>query len=179
EGRYTKQILYGVEYLICILRFGAFVEPVFRRYTKQILYGVEYLHTNNVIHRDIKGGNIMLMPNGVIKLIDFGCAKRLCMNLSLSRSSMLHSIKGTPYWMAPEVIRETGHGTKSDIWQVLISDTILSIGCTVYEMATGSPPWSDMQPMAAIFSIGSGSTVPQMGESFSKLARDFTSACMT
>ncbi|XP_028518151.1 mitogen-activated protein kinase kinase kinase 19 [Exaiptasia diaphana] len=149
---------------------GTFVEPVFRRYTRQILCGVEYLHVNNVVHRDIKGGNIMLMPNGVIKLIDFGCAKRLCMNLSLSRSSMLNSIKGTPYWMAPEVIKETGAGTKSDIW---------SIGCTVFEMATGSPPWSEMQPMAAIFSIGNGSTVPRLGESFSQLARDFTTACMT
>ena len=62
----------------------------------------------------------MLMPNGVIKLIDFGCAKRLCMNLEAGHSGsnkrLLKSMRGTPYWMAPEVVMETGHGTKSDIW---------------------------------------------------------------
>ena len=68
------------------------------------------------IFRDIKGGNVMLMPNGVIKLIDFGCAKRLCINLSMGQSEILKSMKGTPYWMAPEVVNETGHGKKSDIW---------------------------------------------------------------
>lgn len=73
----------------------------------------------NVYRRDIKGGNIMLMPTGVIKLIDFGCAKRMCINLSMSRSQILKSMKGTPYWMAPEVVNETGHGRKSDIWLVL------------------------------------------------------------
>lgn len=58
------------------------------------------------------------MPNGVIKLIDFGCAKRLCINLSMGQSQILKSMKGTPYWMAPEVVNETGHGKKSDIWSV-------------------------------------------------------------
>ena len=71
--------------------------------------------------RDIKGGNIMLMPNGVIKLIDFGCAKRLCLNVNAGNSShgssrLLKSMRGTPYWMAPEVVKEIGYGTKSDIW---------------------------------------------------------------
>ena len=73
----------------------------------------------STISRDIKGANVMLMPNGVIKLIDFGCAKRLCINLSLSQAEILKSMKGTPYWMAPEVVNETGHGKKSDIWSVL------------------------------------------------------------
>ena len=72
--------------------------------------------------RDIKGANVMLMPNGVIKLIDFGCAKRLCINLSLSQAEILKSMKGTPYWMAPEVVNETGHGKKSDIWLVWVLD---------------------------------------------------------
>ncbi|KAK6190356.1 hypothetical protein SNE40_002244 [Patella caerulea] len=151
-------------------RFGALEESVFRRYTKQILEGVEYLHNNEVIHRDIKGGNVMLMPNGIIKLIDFGCAKRLCFNLSMSQSQILKSMKGTPYWMAPEVVSETGHGKKSDIW---------SIGCTVFEMATRKPPWSNMNPMAAIFAIGSNRPVPELAETFSVLARKFVSDCLT
>jgi len=73
-----------------------------------------------VTDRDIKGGNVMLMPDGVIKLIDFGCAKKLCVNVTSDSPSplMLRSMRGTPYWMAPEVVNEEGHGTKSDIWQV-------------------------------------------------------------
>lgn len=71
------------------------------------------------VDRDIKGGNVMLMQNGVIKLIDFGCAKRLCLNIGSSapsNSRLLKSMRGTPYWMAPEVVKEEGHDTKSDIW---------------------------------------------------------------
>uniref|UniRef100_A0A3P8SHW8 Mitogen-activated protein kinase kinase kinase 19 n=1 Tax=Amphiprion percula TaxID=161767 RepID=A0A3P8SHW8_AMPPE len=105
------------------------------------LAGVAYLHLNRVIHRDLKGNNVMLMPTGVIKLIDFGCARRLsCLNYTASNSGdLLKSVHGTPYWMAPEVINETGYGRKSDIW---------SVGCTVFEMATGKPPLAHMDKMA-------------------------------
>lgn len=74
-------------------------------YTQQILEGVAYLHRNRVIHRDIKGNNVMLMPTGVIKLIDFGCARRLsCLNSTFGNSAeLIKSVHGTPYWMAPEV----------------------------------------------------------------------------
>jgi len=61
----------------------------------------------------------MVMHNGIIKLIDFGCAKKLCLNitsLSVDQSLLLKSMRGTPYWMAPEVVREDGHGVQSDIW---------------------------------------------------------------
>ncbi|XP_052799518.1 uncharacterized protein LOC128231131 isoform X2 [Mya arenaria] len=153
-----------------LARFGALDEAVFRKYTRQILEGVEYLHQNDVIHRDIKGGNVMLMPNGVIKLIDFGCAKRLCINLSMGQSQILKSMKGTPYWMAPEVVNETGHGKKSDIW---------SVGCTVFEMATRKPPWADMNPMAAIFAIGSNKPVPELPDRFTEEARNFVTLCLT
>ncbi|KAK7480429.1 hypothetical protein BaRGS_00028348 [Batillaria attramentaria] len=153
-----------------LARFGPLDEAVFRRYTRQIIQGVEYLHENDVIHRDIKGGNVMLMPNGIIKLIDFGCAKRLCINLSLSQTQILKSMKGTPYWMAPEVVNESGHGKKSDIW---------SIGCTVFEMATRKPPWADMNPMAAIFAIGSDRAVPLLPDRFSPEAVNFVNKCLT
>ncbi len=74
----------------------------------------------------------MLMHNGIIKLIDFGCAKRMCINISQSMSSsgqsnLLRSMRGTPYWMAPEVVREEGHGPKSDIWLVQTSLFLVSL----------------------------------------------------
>ena len=73
--------------------------------------------------------------------------------------------------MAPEVIRETGHGSKADIW---------SVGCTVFEMATGHPPWHEMKPIAAIYAIGSGdSNPPILPSHFSDDARDFVNRCLS
>ncbi|XP_024425499.3 mitogen-activated protein kinase kinase kinase 19 isoform X2 [Desmodus rotundus] len=155
-----------------INRFGPLPEMVFCKYTKQILQGVAYLHENCVVHRDIKGNNVMLMPTGIIKLIDFGCAKRLAWaGLNGTHSDMLKSMHGTPYWMAPEVINESGYGRKSDIW---------SIGCTVFEMATGKPPLASMGRMAAMFYIGAHrGLMPPLPEHFSESAADFVRVCLT
>ncbi|XP_012581513.1 PREDICTED: mitogen-activated protein kinase kinase kinase 19 isoform X4 [Condylura cristata] len=155
-----------------INRFGPLPEMVFCKYTKQILQGVAYLHENCVVHRDIKGNNVMLMPTGIIKLIDFGCAKRLAWaGLNGTHSDMLKSMHGTPYWMAPEVINESGYGRKSDIW---------SIGCTVFEMATGKPPLASMDRMAAMFYIGAHrGLMPSLPEHFSEDAADFVRVCLT
>ncbi|XP_016061726.1 PREDICTED: mitogen-activated protein kinase kinase kinase 19 isoform X2 [Miniopterus natalensis] len=155
-----------------INRFGPLPEMVFCKYTEQILQGVAYLHENCVVHRDIKGNNVMLMPTGVIKLIDFGCAKRLAWaGFSGTHSDMLKSMHGTPYWMAPEVINESGYGRKSDIW---------SVGCTVFEMATGKPPLASMDRMAAMFYIGAHrGLMPPLPERFSENAADFVRVCLT
>ena len=88
-------------------KYGIFREPLIRNYTKQILEGLEYLHAHNVIHRDIKGANVLVDSHGVCKLADFGGAKKI---YGLSNKEQFNSIKGTPYWMAPEVIKQTGHG---------------------------------------------------------------------
>ncbi|NWT14685.1 M3K19 kinase, partial [Vireo altiloquus] len=153
-------------------RFGPLPEVVLCKYTKQILQGVAYLHDNCVVHRDIKGNNVMLMPNGVIKLIDFGCARRLAWaSLSGTRSELLRSVHGTPYWMAPEVINESGYGRKSDIW---------SVGCTVFEMATGKPPLASMGRVAAMFYIGAHrGLMPALPSRFSSAAVEFVHACLT
>ncbi|NWY52611.1 M3K19 kinase, partial [Chionis minor] len=155
-----------------INRFGPLPEIVLCKYTKQILQGVAYLHDNCVVHRDIKGNNVMLMPNGVVKLIDFGCARRLAwVSLSGTQSEMLKSVHGTPYWMAPEVINESGYGRKSDIW---------SVGCTVFEMATGKPPLASMDRVAAMFYIGAHrGLMPSLPDRFSGTAVDFVHACLT
>ncbi|XP_015490341.1 mitogen-activated protein kinase kinase kinase 19 [Parus major] len=153
-------------------RFGPLPEVVLCKYTKQILQGVAYLHDNCVVHRDIKGNNVMLMPTGVIKLIDFGCARRLAWaSLSSTRGELLRSVHGTPYWMAPEVINESGYGRKSDIW---------SVGCTVFEMATGKPPLASMDRVAAMFYIGAHrGLMPALPDRFSSAAVEFVHACFT
>ncbi|NXT10697.1 M3K19 kinase, partial [Prunella fulvescens] len=153
-------------------RFGPLPEVVLCKYTKQILQGVAYLHDNCVVHRDIKGNNVMLMPTGVVKLIDFGCARRLAWHsLSGSRSELLRSVHGTPYWMAPEVISDCGYGRKSDIW---------SVGCTVFEMATGKPPLASMDRVAAMFYIGAHrGLMPALPDRFSSAAVEFVHACLT
>uniref|UniRef100_A0A4W3HQ29 Mitogen-activated protein kinase kinase kinase 19 n=2 Tax=Callorhinchus milii TaxID=7868 RepID=A0A4W3HQ29_CALMI len=86
-------------------------------------------------------------------------------------SEVLKSMHGTPYWMAPEVINETGHGRKSDIW---------STGCTVFEMASGKPPLAHMDKIAAMFYIGAQrGPMPHLPEQFSEDSRDFVQICLT
>lgn len=97
-------------------------------YTKKILKGLEYLHYHNVIHRDIKAGNVLVNVDGVCKLADFGTAKE-ALNKDKTKS-----LAGTPCWMAPEVIKEIPYGRQIDIW---------SIGCLVIEMLTGEHPWAN------------------------------------
>jgi len=154
-------------------KYGIFDVDVIRNYTSQIAEGVRFIHSHNVIHRDLKGKNIMVTNDGIIKLIDFGCAKRLKKNQSTNSTTktLFKSFKGTPYWMAPEVIKETGHGSKADIW---------SIGCTIHEMATGKPPWSDKAPYAAIYSIGNGdSPIPELPKDLGEGLKDFFKWCLT
>ncbi len=103
----------------------------------QVLHGLLYLHEQGVIHRDIKGANILTTKEGLVKLADFGVASR---TTGLSESSVV----GTPYWMAPEVIELSGATTASDIW---------SLGCTVIELLEGKPPYYNLQPMPALFRI--------------------------
>ncbi|CAI9758332.1 unnamed protein product [Fraxinus pennsylvanica] len=144
--------------------YGAFGEPVIQNYTRQILSGLAYLHGRNTVHRDIKGANILVDPNGEIKLADFGMAKHI-----KSCSSML-SFKGSPYWMAPEVVMNTnGYSLAVDIW---------SLGCTILEMATSKPPWSQYEGVAAIFKIGNSKDMPEIPDHLSHDAKSFIRLCL-
>lgn len=117
--------------------FGRFPENLVGLYMSQVLHGLLYLHEQGVIHRDIKGANILTTKEGLVKLADFGVASR---TTGLSESSVV----GTPYWMAPEVIELSGATTASDIW---------SLGCTVIELLEGKPPYHSLAPMPALFRI--------------------------
>ncbi|KAM3707387.1 hypothetical protein ACB098_02G022900 [Castanea mollissima] len=96
-------------------KFGSFPESVIRMYTKQLLLGLEYLHKNGIMHRDIKGANILVDNKGCIKLADFGASKQV---VELATINGAKSMKGTPYWMAPEVILQTGHSLEPDLRHV-------------------------------------------------------------
>ncbi|XP_022880658.1 mitogen-activated protein kinase kinase kinase 3-like [Olea europaea var. sylvestris] len=143
---------------------GSFREPVIQNYTRQILSGLAYLHGRNTVHRDIKGANILVDPKGHIKLADFGMAKHIT-----AYSSML-SFKGSPYWMAPEVVMNmNGYSLAVDIW---------SLGCTVLEMATSKPPWSQYEGVAAIFKIGNSKDMPVIPDHLSDDAKSFIRLCL-
>lgn len=100
---------------------------------------MDYLHSQVVIHRDIKGANILTTKDGVVKLADFGVATKL------TDTEKSNSGTGSPYWMAPEVIEMSGQVTTAcDIW---------SLGCTVIELLTSNPPYSELQPISAMIKI--------------------------
>uniref|UniRef100_A0A453HKH3 mitogen-activated protein kinase kinase kinase n=1 Tax=Aegilops tauschii subsp. strangulata TaxID=200361 RepID=A0A453HKH3_AEGTS len=144
--------------------YGPFGETILRNYTAQILSGLAYLHGRNTVHRDIKGANILVDPNGDIKLADFGMAKHI------SAYTSIKSFKGSPYWMAPEVIMNTnGYSLSVDIW---------SLGCTILEMATARPPWSQYEGVAAIFKIGNSKDIPDIPDHLSSEAKSFLKLCL-
>lgn len=147
-----------------IQQYGPLSESCIAVYTRQILHGLCYLHGKNTVHRDIKGANILVDKGGLVKLADFGMAKHI------SAQSFPLSFKGSPYWMAPEVIRNSnGYDFSVDIW---------SLGCTVLEMATGKPPWSEFEGIAAVFKIGNSKEVPAIPEFLSDEGKMFLRCCL-
>jgi len=153
-----------------LIKFGALDESIVRNYTHQMLQGVKHLHENNVVHCDIKGGNVLVSEDGIIKLADFNSSKLLG-DLSWGGNAPLRSIAGTPQFMAPEVIRQTGHGAKADIW---------SVGCTVIQMLTAAAPWNEISNTHAIFrQVGTGRVRPAYPPGISKECTDFLDSCFT
>nr|GMD43272.1 mitogen-activated protein kinase kinase kinase YODA [Ipomoea batatas] len=139
-------------------------EVAIRSYTQQILSGLAYLHGKSTVHRDIKGANILVDPNGRVKLADFGMAKHI------TGQSCPLSFKGSPYWMAPEVIKNAnGCNRAVDIW---------SLGCTVLEMATTKPPWSQYEGVAAMFKIGNSKELPAIPDHLSDEGKNFVRQCL-
>jgi len=115
-----------------LTRFGSFKERAVINYTRQILQGLAFLHANGIIHRDVKGGNVLVDESGHVKLADFGASTKV--NALTETTIETLEIKGTPYFMAPEVIGKSRYGRKGDIW---------AVGCTMIQMLTACPPWKD------------------------------------
>ncbi|KAI9032338.1 kinase-like domain-containing protein [Hyaloraphidium curvatum] len=147
---------------------GQFDEPLIRSLVYQILCGLEYLHARGIMHRDIKGANILLDEQGTAKITDFGISKKS--EMAYKWNSRM-SVQGSVYWMAPEVIRGKGYSAKVDIW---------SLGCLALEMFTGQHPWSQFQDQtAALYRLGQPNPRPMIPTYLSAEAQDFLDKCFT
>ncbi|XP_077465530.1 mitogen-activated protein kinase kinase kinase kinase 4-like isoform X3 [Stigmatopora argus] len=136
---------------------------------REVLRGLSHLHSHHVIHRDIKGQNVLLTENAEVKLVDFGVSAQLDKTIG-RRNTFI----GTPYWMAPEVIAcdenpEATYDYRSDLW---------SLGITALEMAEGAPPLCDMHPMRALFLIPRNPPPRLKSKKWSKRFLSFIDTCL-
>ncbi|XP_032187110.1 nik-related protein kinase isoform X3 [Mustela erminea] len=137
--------------------------------SREILQGLAHLHAHRVIHRDIKGQNVLLTHNAEVKLVDFGVSAQV------SRTNgRRNSFIGTPYWMAPEVIDcdedpRRSYDYRSDVW---------SVGITAIEMAEGAPPLCNLQPLEALFVILRESAPKVKSSGWSRKFHNFMEKCM-
>ncbi|KAM7265385.1 hypothetical protein ACFE04_003068 [Oxalis oulophora] len=142
-------------------------ESIIRNFTRHILSGLAYLHSTKTVHRDIKGANLLVDAFGVVKLADFGMAK----HLTGQRADL--SLKGSPYWMAPELLQAVMQ--KDNNPDLAFAVDIWSLGCTIIEMFDGKPPWSEFEGAAALFKVMKDT--PPIPETLSPEGKDFLRCC--
>lgn len=148
-----------------LLRPGRLDEKYIGIVMRELLVALKFIHKDNIIHRDIKAANVLITNEGNVKLCDFGVAAQL--NQSGKRRQ---TMAGTPYWMAPEVIMEgVYYDTKVDIW---------SLGITCYEIATGNPPYCEVEALRAMQMITKSKPARLESRSYSTLLKEFIALCL-
>eukprot|EP00276_Gloeochaete_wittrockiana_P020736 CAMPEP_0184339368 /NCGR_PEP_ID=MMETSP1089-20130417/8027_1 /TAXON_ID=38269 ORGANISM="Gloeochaete wittrockiana, Strain SAG46.84" /NCGR_SAMPLE_ID=MMETSP1089 /ASSEMBLY_ACC=CAM_ASM_000445 /LENGTH=490 /DNA_ID=CAMNT_0026666555 /DNA_START=42 /DNA_END=1514 /DNA_ORIENTATION=- len=140
-------------------------EPQIALASLETMRALVYVHSLHRIHRDIKSDNILLGDDGSVKIADFGYAAQLT-----QKKAKRNTVVGTPYWMAPELIRGHDYGIKVDIW---------SLGIMVMEMAEGEPPYMEYPPLRALFLITTKGIPPLKEDKWSPEFKDFVSKCLT
>ncbi|KAK1947579.1 Mitogen-activated protein kinase kinase kinase NPK1 [Phytophthora citrophthora] len=191
--RYGPTVNMFMEYLPAgslsklLKEFGPFDEEMVRIYTRDLVQGIVHLHELSIAHRDLKCANLLLADDerGGVKIADFGTAKKAAelelgnvigeeedQEQPLKTARSVREGLGSPFWMAPELVRaEKGADSwrKADVW---------GVGCIVIEMATGKPPWENLSnPLTAMFHIASAATIPEFPAHLSSAAHDFLFVC--